>query len=176
MPPEKGDFQVLKRARPFLNPKQWETLRKLAEDNIANPPKAGKRGRPRDPERAKELYAFMLFTCGGALRTGEAYSLRWMDCTPVDLGDAESGKIPAIEAMVLGKTSKDGKRQYAYVMFEGEVVFHSLKALRADAKAEDKLFLFDHETGLRIPVHREHSFRFNVNTDSGHREHGFRPS
>ncbi len=29
---------------------------------------------------------------------------------------------------------------------------------------------------LRIPVHREHSFRFNVNTDSGHREHGFRPS
>ena len=29
---------------------------------------------------------------------------------------------------------------------------------------------------LRIPAHREHSFRFNVNTDSGHREHGFRPS
>ena len=29
---------------------------------------------------------------------------------------------------------------------------------------------------VRIPVHREHSFRFNVNTDSGHREHGFRPS
>jgi len=29
---------------------------------------------------------------------------------------------------------------------------------------------------LRIPEHREHSFRFNVNADSGHREHGFRPS
>ena len=29
---------------------------------------------------------------------------------------------------------------------------------------------------VRIPAHREHSFRFNVNTDSGHREHGFRPS
>ena len=29
---------------------------------------------------------------------------------------------------------------------------------------------------MRIPAHREHSFRFNVNTDSGHREHGFRPS
>ena len=29
---------------------------------------------------------------------------------------------------------------------------------------------------MRIPAHREHSFRFNVNTDSGHREHGFRAS
>jgi len=32
------------------------------------------------------------------------------------------------------------------------------------------------DTRMRIPAHREHSFRFNVNTDSGHREHGFRPS
>ena len=31
-----------------------------------------------------------------------------------------------------------------------------------------------HDQGrVRIPVHREHSFRFNVNTDSGHREHRF---
>jgi hypothetical protein len=29
-------------------------------------------------------------------------------------------------------------------------------------------------SSVRIPVHREHSFRFNVNGDSGHREHGFR--
>ena len=28
---------------------------------------------------------------------------------------------------------------------------------------------------VRIPVHREHSFRFNVNIDSGHREHRFWP-
>jgi len=29
---------------------------------------------------------------------------------------------------------------------------------------------------LRIPVHREHSFRFNVNTDSADAEQRFRPS
>jgi hypothetical protein len=27
---------------------------------------------------------------------------------------------------------------------------------------------------VRIPAHCEHSFRFNVNADSGHREHRFR--
>jgi len=30
--------------------------------------------------------------------------------------------------------------------------------------------------GVRIPVHREHSFRFNVNTDSADAEQRFRPS
>ena len=29
---------------------------------------------------------------------------------------------------------------------------------------------------MRIPVHREHPFRFNVNTDSGDGEHRFRSS
>jgi len=29
---------------------------------------------------------------------------------------------------------------------------------------------------LRIPVHREHSFRFNVNADSADAEHRFRSS
>lgn len=149
MPAEKGDFEVRKRARPMLSPDQWEKLRKLAEENIANPPSPGRRGPKRNLERAKELYAFMLFTCGGALRVGEAYSVRWIDCTPVTLVNTDKEETPAIEAMVLGKTSKDGQRQHAYVMYEGEVAFRHLKAARPDAKPEDNVFLYDHEVAFR---------------------------
>ncbi len=57
--------------------------------------------------------------------------------------------------------------------------FVAAASVAAARRMESDLLLqfeSEHYELLRIPDHREHSFRFNVNTDSGHREHGFRPS
>ena len=87
-PKRRGRFGVVKRGRPTLSLKQWRRItRKALADARATEQRREQqerdrpRGRKVDFEKAWELYYFILIACGGALRTGEAYSLRWMDCS-----------------------------------------------------------------------------------------------
>jgi hypothetical protein len=48
----------------------------------------------------------MLMCVGAALRVGEAYSLRWRDCTVIRLGDKD--ETEAVRLRVLGKHARGG--------------------------------------------------------------------
>ena len=85
-PKRKGRFAVVKQGRPTLSLKQWRRVTRKAltdarstEQRRDRQERERTRGRKVDPEKAWELYYFILIACGGALRTGEAYSLRWME-------------------------------------------------------------------------------------------------
>ena len=67
---------------------------------------------PRTKRQRQELYWLLLISVGAALRVGEAYSLRWRDCELITLNDKDHTE--AVHMWVLGKHSRDGKREDAY--------------------------------------------------------------
>jgi hypothetical protein len=128
--------------RPFLDHDQWVKLRKLGKARISE-----RDLNPRTKRQRQELYWFMLMCVGAALRVGEAYSLRWMDCELIKLGDKDH--TDAVHMRVLGKHSRGGKREEAYGMFGAVSTFKAMKAARPDAKPDDHLFLENHREGMK---------------------------
>ena len=135
-------WQVVPSPRPFLNHEQWVTVRKLAKARASE-----KDLNPRTQQQRQELYWFMLIAVGAALRVGEAYSLRWRDCELITLKD--SNQTEAVHMRVLGKHSRGGRREDAYGMFGAVTAFKAMKAVRTDAKPDDRLFLESHREGIK---------------------------
>ena len=133
-PKRKGRFEVVKRGRPTLSLKQWRKVtlaaRKRAEDaekKRAAQERKPPRGRKVDVEKTWELYYFIVFACGGALRTDEAYSVRWKDCSEAVLKTPEETDEDAVHVLVLGKHSRVGQRENGWVLFGGVDAFHQLQ-------------------------------------------------
>jgi integrase len=78
-----------------------------------------RRGDPRVRRQRLALFWFILICVGGALRVGEAESVRWKDCDLVRLNNGTEKGEPAVRMMVLGKHSTGGQREEAYVLFGG---------------------------------------------------------
>ena len=155
-PRKTGRFSVIKRGRPYLDLDQWRTLtlaartRAVAQDaRRARNNKHPTRGRPIDPERQWELYCFILIAAGGALRTGEAYSLRWMDCDLTTVKTPEGSTEPTVRVRVLGKHSRGGVREDGWVLFGGVEAFKLLRKRRPNAPPNEPLFRYNHEAGFR---------------------------
>jgi integrase len=155
-PKRKGRFEVVKHGRPTFSLKQWRTVtlaaRKRAQDaekKRAAQERTPTRGRKVDVEKAWELYFFIVFACGGALRTGEAYSLRWKDCSEAVLNTPEQTDEDAIHVLVLGKHSRGEQRENGWVLFGGVDAYHQLRKRREADSPDDKLFRYNHEEGFR---------------------------
>lgn len=155
-PSRMGRFAVVKHGRPSLALRDWRRVTRAAhtraiqaEHRRAQQEQTPTRGRKVDPEKAWELYYFLLIACGGALRTGEAYSLRWQDCEDTVLTTPEGQEAPAIRVRVLGKHSRGGQREDGWVLFGGHTAFHALRARREADPPEASLFRYDHEVGCR---------------------------
>lgn len=166
-PRRTGRFEVVKRGRPTFSLKQWRTVtlaaRKRAQDaekKRAAQERTPTRGRKVNVDKSWELYYFILFTVGGALRTGETKSLRWMDCSETVLNTPGNTTEDAIHVWVLGKHSRGGQRENGWVLMGGVDAFHQLRARREGDRPEDKLFLYDHE-----PEFRELLKSLNLYTD-----------
>ena len=112
-PKRKGRFVVVKRGRPTISLEDWRRVTRQARQDATSAEQrreqqiaSKSRGRRADPDRYWELYCFLLIVVGGALRVGEAYSLRWRDCVETTLTtDDGDGSEPAIHVKVLGKHS-----------------------------------------------------------------------
>ena len=158
----KGRFRVVKRGRPYLTGAAWKKLTRMAGLAALGAEKKSQlprlRGRPINVERSRELYWFMLIAVGGALRTGEAYSLRWQDCEETTLRDVNGKNTAAIHARVLGKHSRSGEREDAYILYGGEHAFHEMKKAREGAAPGDRLFRYNHETGFRSLLKAAHLY------------------
>jgi integrase len=135
-------WEVVPSPRPFLDHDQWVKLRNLGKARISEPDL-----NPRSKRQRQELYWFMLVSVGAALRVGEAYSLRWRDCTLITLGDKD--KTEAVHMQVLGKHSRGGKREEAYGMFGAVSAFKAMQVARPDAKPDDPLFKENHREGIK---------------------------
>ena len=155
-PKRRGRFAVVKQGRPNLSLKQWRRVtRKALTDARATEQRREQqerdrpRGRKVDPEKSWELYYFILIACGGALRTGEAYSLRWINCSKTVLITPEGTDEDAIHVKVLGKHSRGGEREDGWLLMGGVVAFKKLRARREDDPPDAKLFRYNHEAGFR---------------------------
>jgi len=125
-PKRKGRFEVVKHGRPTFSLKQWRTVtlaaRKRAQDAEKKreaQERTPTRGRKVNVEKAWELYYFIVFAVGGALRTGETKSLRWMDCSEKVLTTPDNTDEDAIHVLVLGKHSRGGQRENGWVLMGG---------------------------------------------------------
>jgi integrase len=136
------EWEVVPNPRPFLDHEQWVKVRKLAKARLAE------QGlNPRTQRQRQELYWFLLMCVGGALRVGEAYSLRWRDCALITLGD--EGKTEAVHFRVLGKHARGGQREDGYGMFGAVSAFKAMQIERASAQPDDKLFTEQHREGIK---------------------------
>lgn len=135
-------WEVVPSPRPFLDHDQWVKLRKLAKGRITEADL-----NPRTKRQRQELYWFLLISVGAALRVGEAYSIRWRDCTLLKLNDKDHTE--AVHMSVLGKHSRGGKREEAYGMFGAVSAFKAMQTARPDAKPDDPLFTENHREGIK---------------------------
>lgn len=140
-------WEVIPNPRPFLDLDQWRKVRNLAKDRIRE-----EGINPRTKAQRQELYWFMLFCVGGALRVGEAYSLRWRDCELIRLKDKD--KTEAVHLRVLGKHSRGGAREDGYGLHGAVSSYKAMKAERrpgeeGGASLDDLLFTEQHREGIK---------------------------
>ena len=129
-----GKFSVQKRGRPFLSAEDYQTLQRAAK---AQCDVEGLN--PRTKRQREHLYWFILISVGGALRVGEAESVRWCDCEQKSLQMPDGTTTESIRMMVLGKHSRGGVREEAYVLFGGVFAYKQMLAARSPDAAPDAL-------------------------------------
>lgn len=145
-PPFTGSKAVIRRGRPYLNEAEYQKLIKLAKERAEEPQLNDRTRRQR-----YELYLFILISVGGALRVGEAESVRWCDCERTELTPPDGSIRPAVLMRVLGKHSRHvgGAREEAYVAFGGVWAFEELQARRSNNSADtDAIFSETHRDGM----------------------------
>lgn len=148
-----GTKALLRRGRPFLTATEYKTLHQLAkqraEESDLN---------PRVRRQRQELYWFIVISVGGALRVGELESVRWCDCELVTLATGKKGWSKsetgtgeaAVLMWVLGKHSRGGRREAAYVLYGGVHAYKEMLAHKPDgAKDDDPLFTESHREGMK---------------------------
>lgn len=138
-------WTIHRRGRPFLNEAEYENLHQLAkvqaDETDLN---------PRVRRQRLELYWFILISVGGALRVGEAESVRWCDCELVDIQTGGLPKRQAVRMLVLGKHSRGGKREVAMVLDDGVDAFKEMLDQRAEPCRPDALiFRESHREGMK---------------------------
>jgi integrase len=139
-----GTFSISKHGRPFLDEQQYKKLHQSAKE------RASELGlNPRTQRQRQELYWFILLSVGAALRVGEAYSIRWCDCELVMLKRPDGTEEEVVKMEVLGKHSKQGKRELAYAMFGGVFAFKEMQKARPEATPTDLLFQENHREGIK---------------------------
>ena len=129
-----GKFSVQTHGRPFLSAEDYQTLHRAAK---AQCDVEGLNSRTK--RQREHLYWFILISVGGALRVGEAESVRWCDCEHKSLQMPNGTTTESIRMMVLGKHSKGGAREEAYVLFGGVFAYKQMLAARSPDAAPDAL-------------------------------------
>ncbi len=144
-PPFTGKKAVVHRGRPFLTEAEYKTLHQLAKQHADAPDLNARTQRQR-----RSLYYYLLISVGGALRVGEADSVRWCDCEETHVITPHGDREDAVLMYVLGKHSTGGRREKAYVMFGGVWAYRQMKAERLpDVKDTDLLFPESHREGMK---------------------------
>ena len=140
-----GTKALVRRGRPILTEAEYKTLHQLAKQHADEPTR-----NPRVRRQRQELYWFILISVGGALRVGEAESVRWCDCELVTLNNGTEKGEPAVRMLVLGKHSRGGRREDAYVLFGGVYAYQEMLAARpASAQDTDPIFTESHREGMK---------------------------
>lgn len=140
-----GVKAVMRRGRPFLTEAEYKTLHQLAKQKAEEPDL-----NPRTRRQRWELYWFILISVGGALRVGEVESIRWCDCEEVKLELPDKTKEDAVRMLVLGKHSRGGQREEAYVMYGGVFAYQEMLAARPPgAQPDDLIFTEGHREGMK---------------------------
>jgi len=155
-PPFTGAKSIVRRGRPYLTETEYRQLttlaRKRAEDPDLN---------PRVRQQRQELYFYILISVGGALRVGEAESVRWCDCEKVMLTTPDGEAIPAVLMRVLGKHSRGGKRENAYVAFGGVWAYDELLLMRRVGSADaDPIFRESHRDSMTQLLKAANLYRY----------------
>lgn len=105
---------------------------------------------PRVRRQRRELHWFIRISVAGALRVGEAESVRWCDCELVEIRTPEGTKMEVVRMLLLGKHSKGGKREVAMVLPDGACAYKEMVAERsADYRFEDRIFKESHREGMK---------------------------
>ncbi len=138
-------WTIQRRGRPFLTEAEYEALHQLAKKQADEPGL-----NPRVRRQRAELYWFIVISVAGALRVGEAESVRWCDCELVAVTTSLGKTTEVVRMLVLGKHSRGGKREVAMILPDGAYVYKEmLAARRADYKPEDSIFSESHREGMK---------------------------
>ena len=138
-------WTVQRRGRPFLTQAEYQTLHPLAkqqaEDCNLN---------PRVQRQRRELYWFIVISVAGALRVGEAESIRWRDCELLEVKNLSGEMTEVVRMLVLGKHSTGGKREVAMVLPDGASAYKEMVAARpTDFSPDDYIFSESHREGMK---------------------------
>ena len=140
-----GTKALVRRGRPFLTEAEYKALHQLAKSQAEEEDL-----NPRVHRQRQELYWFILISVGGALRVGEAESVRWCDCSLTTLANGAPTGEPAVLMWVMGKHSTGGRREAAYVMFGGVYAFKEMLAGRPETALDtDLIFTESHREGMK---------------------------
>ena len=129
-----GKFSIQRRGRPFFDEADYKRLHQSAKAQCD-----AEGLNPRTKRQRQHLYCFILISVGGALRVGEAESVRWCDCELKSLTQPDGTTQESVRMMVLGKHSKGGAREEAYVLFGGVFAYKQMLAARSPDAAPDAL-------------------------------------
>lgn len=152
IPTFKGKLEIIPQGRPRIPAEDWKRLTALARERAALADKERpqhKPGKRPNAARAWNLHDFIEFAVGGGLRTGEAYSVRWCDCSTTQFRDAFGKMTNAVRVQVLSKVGKGGKRREAWVMYGGYTAYKRMLKLRKGEPPELRLFPWNHEASFR---------------------------
>ena len=138
-------WTIRRRGRPFLTETEYTTLLQLARTQAEEPDL-----NPRVRRQRLELYWFIRISVAGALRVGEAESVRWCDCELVEIGTPDGSKAEVVRMLVLGKHSRGGRREVAMVLSDGISAYKEMVAERpSDYTSEDRIFKESHREGMK---------------------------
>lgn len=138
-------WTIQRRGRPFLTETEYTMLLQLARTQAQEPDL-----NPRVRRQRLELYWFIVISVAGALRVGEAESVRWCDCELVEVGTPDGATTEVVRLLVLGKHSTGGKREVAMVLPDGAAAYKEMVAERsANYRVEDHIFKESHREGMK---------------------------
>lgn len=156
-PPFTGSKAIVRRGRPFLAEAEYKKLHQLAKSQAEE-----RNLNPRTRRQRLSLYYYILISVGGALRVSEAESVRWCDCYETQVISPDGGITDAVLMYVLGKHSRGGSREKAYVMFGGEWAYRQMKQERPEGTSEtDLLFPESHREGMKKLLTAAGLYEFN---------------
>lgn len=138
-------WTIQRRGRPFLTETEYTKLVQLARTQADEPDL-----NPRVRRQRSELYWFIVISVAGALRVGEAESVRWCDCELVEVRTPEGATTEVVRMLVLGKHSTGGKREVAMVLPDGASAYKEMVAERPrDYRIDDRIFKESHREGMK---------------------------
>ena len=156
-PSFRGEKAVVRHGRPFLTFDEYKHLPTIAREGYQEAELNVRTQRQR-----LSLYRYIVICVGGALRVDEAESVRWCDCEETTVTTPQGNTEDAVLMYVLGKHSRGGQREPAYVMFGGVPVYQKMKADRPEGTAETALlFPESHREGMKLLLKKAGLYEFH---------------